>query len=111
MDNINYLVPATNLVERPDGYDISFAIPGIPREAVDLDIEGRMLVLKTHARRQHPAGFRQVVTEFDETDYAASVDLPDLADPATLSAALANGILTVAVAKRPETQARRIAIA
>lgn len=111
MDNINYLVPAAKLAERPDGYDIRFAIPGIPKETVDLDVEGRTLVLKTHAHRQNPAGFRQVAAEFDAADYAASVDLPDLADPATLSASLANGILAVAVAKRPETQARRIAIA
>ena len=34
-----------------------------------------------------------------------------MADPATLKATLENGILSVAVAKRPETQARRIEIA
>jgi HSP20 family molecular chaperone IbpA len=39
------------------------------------------------------------------------VDLPETADPGTVEAALENGILRVTVKKRPETQARKIAIA
>lgn len=108
--NANYTVPSVRMNERPDGYDIRFTIPGIARENVSLDIEGRSLVLKTHANRQKPAGFRAVTSEFEISDYAASVDLPELADPSTLKATLANGLLEIAVAKRPETQARRIEI-
>lgn len=109
MDN-NYMVPTTTLNERPDGYDIKFVIPGIAKGEVDLDVEGKTLVLKTHGKRQKPAGFRQVAAEFDYADYAVSVDLPEMADPTTLKASLSNGVLNVAVAKRPETQARRIEI-
>ena len=39
-----------------------------------------------------------------------SADLPEMADPAALSAKLENGILTVTVKKRPETQPRKIEI-
>ena len=39
-----------------------------------------------------------------------SVDMPEMADMSTLAAKLENGILTVTVKKRPETQARKIAI-
>lgn len=111
MGNSKYVVPAAKLGERQDGYDIRFVIPGIPKDAVDLDVEGRTLILKTHANQPAADDSRSEASKLDVTDYAASVDLPELADPATLTAALANGILTVKVAKRPETQARRIAIA
>ena len=43
--------------------------------------------------------------------YKIVMDLPEMANPATLRASLENGILSVTVAKRPETQARRIEIA
>ncbi|MBO7720804.1 MAG: Hsp20/alpha crystallin family protein [Kiritimatiellae bacterium] len=111
MDTAKYTLPSVKMDERPDGYDFKFVIPGVGKGCVDLDVEGRTLVLKTHAKHQNPAGFRQVAAEFEYDDYAASVDLPEMADPATLKASLTNGILSVSVAKRPETQARRIEIA
>ena len=111
MENVKYVVPAVTLNERPDGYDLKYVIPGVGKGDAELDVQGRTLVLKTHAQHQAPAGFRQVAAEFDYADYAASVDLPEMADPSALKASLVNGILTVAVAKRPETQARKIEIA
>lgn len=110
METVNYIVPTASMNERPDGYDIRFVIPGVGKGDADLDIQGRTLVLKTHAKHEKPAGFRQVAAEFDYSAYAASVDLPEMADPSTLKAELVNGILSVSVAKRPETQARRIEI-
>ena len=106
-----YMVPTATINERPDGYDLKFVIPGVGKGEVDLDVQGRTLVLKTRTSRQNPAGFRQVAAEFECGPYAVSVDLPEMADPATLKASLENGILSVTVAKRPETQARRIEIA
>ena len=106
-----YMVPTATINERPDGYDLKFVIPGVGKGEVDLDVQGRTLVLKARTSRQNPAGFRQVAEEFECGPYAVSVDLPEMADPATLKASLENGILSVAVAKRPETQARRIEIA
>lgn len=111
MENVKYAVPAATMDERPDGYDVRFVLPGVGKEDATLDVQGRTLVLKTHAKRQNPAGFRQVAAEFDYANYAASVDLPEMADPSAVTASLANGVLAVAVAKRPETQARKIAIA
>lgn len=106
-----YTVPAVTINERPDGYDFKFIIPGVSKSEVDLNVEGKTLVLKAHAKRQPPAGFRQIVSEFDYGDYAVSVDLPEMADAKTLQASLQNGILMVAVAKHPETKARKIDIA
>lgn len=111
MENVKYVVPAVTMNERPDGYDLKYVIPGVGKGDAELDVQGRTLVLKTHAKHQSPAGFRQVAAEFDYADYAASVDLPEMADPSTLKATLKDGILSVSVEKRPESQARKIEIA
>jgi len=56
------------------------------------------------------AQFKQVAREFDYENYAMSLDLPEMADLATLEAKLADGVLTVNIKKRPETQPKKIAI-
>ena len=110
MNTADYRVPTATITEQPDGFELKIQLPGIGKEEAELHMDGRTLTLKTNAKYQNPAGFKQVVSEFERENYAMSVDLPELADPAALTAKLENGILTVNVKKRPETQARKISI-
>ena len=110
MNEENYTVPSATLKESPEGYELKVVVPGIGKGDADLHMEGKTLTLKTHAKYQNPAGFKQVAAEFDRTNYAMSVEVPEMADPATLSAKIENGILTVAMKKRPETQPKKIDI-
>ena len=111
MNEAKFVVPAASINERAEAYELVFEVPGVAKSEVELHVENRTLILKTHAAHQQPAGFKQVAAEFERTNYAISVDLPETADPATVTAKLENGILRVTVRKRPETQARTIAIA
>lgn len=110
MNEEKYVVPTATLNERPDDYELTFAIPGVGKGDADLHCEGRTLTLKTHAKYQNPAGFKEVLAEFERANYAISVDLPEMADLTSIKAALENGILRVTVQKRAETKARKIAI-
>ena len=110
MDNERFTVPASTFTERPEDYELKIYLPGIGKGDADLRMEGRTLTLKTNAKHQNPAGFRQVAAEFERANYAMSADLPEMADPATLAAKLENGLMTVTVKKRAETQARKIEI-
>lgn len=110
MDNEKFVVPGATYTENPEGYEVKVVLPGVGKDDAELHMEGRTMTLRTHAKFQNPAGFRQVAAEFDHSNYAMSMDLPDLADPSTLAAKLENGVLTVTVKKRPESQPRKIAI-
>lgn len=110
-DTKTYATPAATFTEKPQEYELAITLPGIAKDEVELHIEERTLTLKTASKYQAPAGFKQIAAEFTRDDYAMSLELPEMADPATLAAKLENGILRVSVAKRPETQARKIAIA
>ena len=110
MDKI-YETPAATFTETPEGYELKVTLPGVAKENVELNVENRTLSLKAENKYQPPAGFKQVVNEFARADYAMSVDLPEMADTATLGAKMANGVLTVCIKKRPETQPKRITIA
>ena len=110
MNEEKYIVPAATFSERPEGYSLKVMLPGVGKDDAELHFEGKTLTLKTHAKIQNPAGFRQVAAEFERTNYAMSIDLPEMADPATIAAKLENGVMTVTISKRPETQAKKIEI-
>lgn len=111
MSEEKFVVPTATMNERPESYELTFELPGIAKGDVELHVENRSLVLKTKGNFQPLAGFKKVAIEFERANYATSVDLPETADPSTVAAKLENGILRVTVQKRPETQARTIAIA
>ncbi len=110
MNEEKYIVPSATLTERPEGYELKVVVPGIGKGDADLHMEGKTLTLKTHAKYQNPAGFKLVAEEFERVNYAMSVEIPEMADPTTLSAKIENGILMVSMKKRPETQPKKIDI-
>ncbi len=110
MNEMKYIVPNATLTERPEEYVLRIELPGVGKEDAELHMEGRTLTLKTHAKYQKPAGFRQVAAEFEHANYAMSVDLPEMAEVTALSAKLENGLLLVKVGKRAETHSRKIEI-
>ena len=105
-----FIVPTATFAEKPAEYELKIQIPGIAKEDVELHMEGKTLTLKTHTKYQNPAGFKQVAAEFERVNYAMSAEIPEMADPATLTAKIENGILTVIMKKRPETQPKKIEI-
>lgn len=111
MNAETYVVPTANFTEHPEEYELKILLPGVAKEDAELHIENRTLTLKTHAKYQNPAGFKQVVGEFARPNYAMSADLPEMADTATLQAKLENGVLRITIRKRAETLAKRITIA
>ena len=110
MNEEKYIVPSATLSERPEEYELKIVVPGVGKGDADLHMEGKTLTLKTHAKYQNPAGFKQVAAEFERVNYAMSAEIPEMADPATLAAKIENGILTVTMKKRPETQPKKIEI-
>lgn len=110
MNEEKFVVPTATLTEKPEEYELKVEVPGVGKEDADLHMDGKTLTLKTHAKYQNPAGFREVAKEFERTNYAISADLPEMADAKTLSAKLENGVLTVIVQKRSESKPTQIPI-
>ncbi len=110
MKDEKYVVPTAVLTEKPEEYELKIEVPGIGKDEAELHLDGKTLTLKTHAKYQNPAGFREIAKEFERQNYAISADLPELANPETLAAKLENGLLTITIKKRAETQGKKIAI-
>ena len=74
--NESLATPAVYMAERPEGYDITFEIPGAGKGDVDLHVDGRTLRLRTTKKpAEKPAGFREAVREFDpDANFAVTVE-------------------------------------
>ena len=110
MNEEKFVVPTATLTEKPESYELKVEVPGVGKEDAELHMDGKTLTLKTHAKFQNPAGFREVAREFERANYAMSADLPEMADPKTLTAKLENGLLTVTIQKRAESRPTAIKI-
>ena len=102
------VTPSVFVNERKDGYDITFEMPGVGKDEVDLTVENRTLTVRTNTTYTPPADMECECREFPICDYAVSLDLPEQADTSTIKATVANGVLTAKVEKRAELQPRKI---
>lgn len=104
------VTPSVYVSETKDGYEITFELPGVGKDDISLDVENRTLVLSTSTKFTEPEGCDCTLREFAIRDYAVSLDMPEHADPNTVKASVANGVLTVALSKRAELKPRKIEI-
>lgn len=87
-------VPAS---QDEQAYELSFDMPGVSREQIQVDIEGCLVRIETlpEAKRQ----------------YRGVYELPQELDPAASNAKLENGVLSLHLAKaQPLSKAHRLAI-
>lgn len=104
------VTPSVFVSERKDGYDITFEMPGVGKDEVDLNVENRTMTVRTNTTYTPPADMECECREFPICDYAVSLDLPEQADTSTIKASVANGVLTAKVEKRAELQPRKIEV-
>jgi HSP20 family protein len=103
-----YFVPAS-VWEDSDSYHVEMDVPGVSRENVDLTFEKGTLRITT----ERSAPEEQRTGLVDERRYGKvtrTVTLPESIDPDSIAAGLADGVLHVTVAKKPEAQPKRIEI-
>ena len=99
----------TNVWEDSENLYIEIELPGLKSEDVNLSFEDGQLTIEAEKK----ASEDQRQYHLAERRFGKSVrtfSLPNVVDPNSINAGFTNGILTVTLAKRPETKARRIEI-
>lgn len=84
-------------------------VPGLSRDDLEIDLEGRTLTLKGH-RRYRGSENDQVMLGRRYGSFQRTFTLPELVDAEGMTASLADGVLTLRIPKRPEARPRRIPI-
>lgn len=104
-------VPRVNIFENEDNLVIEAELPGMKREDFELSFENNVITLKGERRFEKKAegdNYHRIERSFGS--FSRSFTLPQTVTAEGARAEFANGILTVALAKREDTKARKIDI-
>lgn len=104
--------PRVDLVESGDAYHIHADLPGVTKDDVNVNYHDGVLSISGERRAIEPAeGENCVRLERSFGRFYRSFTLPKTVDEKKISAAYAEGVLTVRVPKAEESKPRRIQIA
>ena len=98
-------VPALNVIESEKNYELEFAVPGLKKEELNLQVDndGIMSISMTRKNEENKEDNKRnyIRREFTYQEFNQSYILPDDADRAKISAKVENGVLTINVPKLP----------
>ena len=98
--------PTTDVVEREDGYYLYLNLPGVEKHAVEVESQGRDLVIDAVTSYGITKNERLHNLEFTDVRYQARFTLMEDIERSGISAELRNGVLTVIMPRRPREPER-----
>ena len=99
--------PAADIYETESGYLIAIDLPGIDREALEIDVDDNRLVVKGTRVIDEPKQHR---SERPRGRFLRTFSVPGSVDQGTIGAEYKDGVLRIRLPKRSEQKAKRIDI-
>ncbi len=102
--------PATDLVERDDGFYLYLDMPGVRKEEIVVEVDGAEMTVQacTHfgcADSEYILAF-----EFGDVEYRAQFTLFDMVDRAGIAAHFSDGVLTIYLPRYQKSTPRKLRI-
>lgn len=104
------VVPRVDVYEDESGITLLADLPGVPRENLELKVEGDTLLLEGTVQPQTPEGLEPVYAEVRVPRFRRSFTLSRELDSQRIDANLKDGVLTLRIPKAQEAQPRRITV-
>jgi HSP20 family molecular chaperone IbpA len=102
------VLPAVDVYEDDAGITLLADMPGVPREQLELKIEGDALSIEGRVRALTPEALEAVYAEVRVPRYRRTFTLSRELDSARIDASLKDGVLTLRIPKQAYAQPRRI---
>ncbi|SIQ25849.1 HSP20 family protein [Alkalispirochaeta americana] len=109
--------PAVDVRVEEKEYLVEVDLPGISEDQIDVHVEDGLLVIASRKEERNVARkeenqeeSRYVLRERRVGEFHRSFSLPKDADPENIQATYRNGVLSVALPKKPEAKPRQIKI-
>lgn len=102
-------IPAVNITEQKDDYEIALAVPGMEKDDFNIDVDGNMLTISSKKEEQkEDKEARFTRREYSFSSFQRSFTLPDEVNKEKIEARYENGVLKLVLPKKEE--ARKLAI-
>lgn len=102
--------PATDILEREDGFYVFMDIPGVRREDLKIDINENELLVTGRALQGASEKETFLEVQFGPGEYVRAVSLSDRVDREKINANLKDGVLTLHLPRLEKAAPRRIPI-
>jgi HSP20 family protein len=105
------LSPAFDVKETKDSYEFKADVPGVQEKDLEVSMTGnRLTVSGKRETEKEDKGDRYYTYERSSGSFTRSFSLPDGADGDKVHASLDKGVLSIRIPKKPEVQAKKIAV-
>lgn len=103
--------PAMDVIEHENGVTLRLDLPGMAPDEVNVEVEGdRLTISGEMGNTAAQEGERYHRRERCGGAFKRSLRLADTLDAANINATFENGVLTLELPKRPESQPKRIKV-
>jgi HSP20 family protein len=118
-DNGNFLgrsmnIPAVNITEHTNEYQVSLAVPGMKKDDFKIDVDGNMLTIsseKEETKEEKEKKFTR--KEYNYSSFSRSFTLPEEINKEKIEAKYEDGVLKLLLPRKEEakkTSAKHIAV-
>ncbi len=118
-DNDNQLsrtlnVPAVNITEQKENYEVSLAVPGMKKDDFNIDVDGNMLTIscvKEESKEEKDKKFTR--KEYNYSSFSRSFTLPEEINKNNIEAKYNDGVLKIVLPRKEDAKkltAKHIAV-
>ena len=104
------LMPPVDVIEDSGGITLYADLPGVPKEALDLSVEGDTLCIQGRMKLPLPEQMQADYAEVNASQYRRVFTLSKELDPARITAEFTHGVLKLRIPKAEHAQPRRIEV-
>src|SRR5690554_2929512 len=106
-----FSVPAVNLKETDNGYEIHLAAPGLKKEDFKISLEDKVMTISSEQSSETEASEDEFTRkEYSYSSFSRSFTLPENIDNENIDAKYENGELRVNLPKKEKTTDKRIEV-
>jgi HSP20 family molecular chaperone IbpA len=109
-DQQRAVLPAVDVFEDETGITLLADMPGVPKDRLELKVEGDQLLIEGSVQPSTPDNLEAVYAEVRIPRFRRSFTLSRELDSAKVDASLKDGVLTLRIPKQAHAQPRRIPV-
>ncbi len=102
------VLPAVDVFEDASGITLLADMPGVPKEQLELKVEGDALLIEGGVQPRTPDGLEAIYAEVRVPRYRRAFTLSRELDTTRIEANLKDGVLRLSIPKQAHAQPRRI---
>jgi HSP20 family protein len=102
--------PATDILEREDGFHIYMDMPGVSKDDLVIDLNENELTIRAGSKVGPREGAKDLHMEFGGVEYFRNFTISDVVDREKINASFKNGVLELSMPKAEKAKPKKIEI-